>query len=111
MVNLPLLAQGRCLGTLNLGSVQSGEPTAEDLEFLRHLATQIAISVDNVRAYEQINRLREQLVQEETSLPGEKHFGQQFSAMHVGGETCELSAGAFARRSRWADDKHRADHR
>jgi formate hydrogenlyase transcriptional activator len=98
MVNLPLLAQGRCIGTLNLGSVQSGEPTPEDLEFLRHLATQIAISVDNVRAYEQINRLRQQLVQEETSLPGETHHGQQFSAMLMGESASFLQALALADR-------------
>ena len=39
MVNLPLLARGNCLGTLNIGSMASGEPDAETVEFLQQIAT------------------------------------------------------------------------
>ncbi len=37
MVNLPLLARGHCLGTLNIGSVASGEPDDEILDFCGRL--------------------------------------------------------------------------
>src|ERR671918_907370 len=64
MINLPLLVRDTCLGTLNIGSVQAGEPYSEDVEFLRHVATQIALAIDHVRAYEEISRLKEQLAHE-----------------------------------------------
>ncbi len=61
MVNLPLLARGNCLGTLNIGSVASGEPDDETLEFLRQVAIQVAMAIENVQAYEQLTQLSQQL--------------------------------------------------
>jgi formate hydrogenlyase transcriptional activator len=46
MINVPLIVQGTCLGTLNIGSVQTGEPDADDLKFLQLVATQIAFAID-----------------------------------------------------------------
>ena len=57
MVNFPLLAHGSCLGTLNIGSVASGEPDDETLEFLRQIAIQVALAIRNVQAYEQLTQL------------------------------------------------------
>ncbi len=37
MVNLPLLVRGGCLGTLNIGSIASGQPDAVTLEFFAKL--------------------------------------------------------------------------
>ncbi len=71
MINLPLLARDRCLGTLNIGSVQPGDPNPEDLKFLQHVATQIAYAIDHVLAYEQIKQLTEQLRQENEYLAAE----------------------------------------
>ena len=51
MINLPLLAGEQCLGTLNIGSVQAGDPDAEALEFLEQVAVQIAFAIDHVQAY------------------------------------------------------------
>src|SRR5829696_382779 len=42
MINVPLLVGEACIGTLNIGSVQGGEPDPGDLEFLQLVATQIA---------------------------------------------------------------------
>jgi formate hydrogenlyase transcriptional activator len=81
MVNLPLLARETCLGALNIGSVQAGEPDPEDLEFLRQVATQIAIAIDNVRAYEQIARLSENLTRENEYLVEEIKLNHNFGAM------------------------------
>jgi formate hydrogenlyase transcriptional activator len=80
MINLPLLVGETCLGTLNIGSIQDGEPEAGDVEFLAQLAKQIALAIDHVRAYEQIDRLRQQLMRENEYLVQEikqtYNFGQ-----------------------------------
>jgi formate hydrogenlyase transcriptional activator len=71
MVNLPLLVRGSCLGALNIGSIASGEPDPKTLEFLRQVATQLALAIDNVRAYEQLTRLSQQLTKENAYLTEE----------------------------------------
>jgi hydrogenase-4 transcriptional activator len=71
MVNLPLLARGTCLGTLNIGSVASGEPDGETLEFLRQFAIQVALAFENVRAYEQLAQLSQQLAKQNAYLTEE----------------------------------------
>ena len=80
MINLPLLVGETCLGTLNIGSIQDGEPEPEDVEFLAQVAKQIALAIDHVRAYEQIDRLRQQLMRENEYLVQEikqtYNFGQ-----------------------------------
>ncbi|ULA64401.1 MAG: Formate hydrogenlyase transcriptional activator [Nitrospira sp.] len=79
MVNLPLLARGNCLGTLNIGSVDSGELDAEMLEFLRQVAIQVALAIENVQAYEQLARLSQQLAKQNAYLTEEikqdRNFG------------------------------------
>ncbi|HEX2055335.1 MAG TPA: GAF domain-containing protein, partial [Nitrospiraceae bacterium] len=61
MINLPLLVREHCLGTLNIGSSQPGEPDPDDLKFLQQVATQIAYAIDHVLAYQQIQELSEKL--------------------------------------------------
>ena len=81
MINLPLLVGEQCLGTLNIGGVQAGDPDAEDLEFLGQVAAQIAFAIDHVQAYEQINRLREELARENEYLVEEIKLTHNFGAM------------------------------
>ncbi len=81
MINLPLLVGDTCLGTLNIGSVQDGEPDPGDVEFLGQVAKQIALAIDHVRAYEQIDRLRQQLVRENEYLVQEIKQSHNFGAM------------------------------
>ncbi len=71
MINLPLLVRDRCLGVLNIGSIESGTPDPQDLEFLTQVAMQIAYAIDHVQAYEQIDRLRDQLAKENVYLTEE----------------------------------------
>ena len=71
MVNLPLLARRSCLGTLNIGSVESGEPDPEALEFLRQIAIQVALAIENVQAYEQLTRLSRDLAKQNAYLTEE----------------------------------------
>jgi len=71
MINLPLLVRDRCVGILNIGSIESGDPDPGDLEFLTQVAMQIAYAIDHVQAYEQIDRLRDQLAKENVYLDEE----------------------------------------
>ena len=81
MINLPLLVKDKCLGTLNIGSIESGEPHPKELEFLTQVAMQIAYAIDHVQAYEQIDRLREQLAREKVYLTEELKLTKNFGAM------------------------------
>lgn len=81
MINSPLLVGDSCIGTLNIGSVQHGDPDPEDLEFLQLVATQIAYAIDHVRAYEQIDRLRQQLARENEYLVEELRSTHNFGTM------------------------------
>ncbi len=71
MINLPLLVQEHCLGTLNIGSVHPGDPDPDDCKFLQQVATQIAYAIDHVLAYQQIKQLSEQLRRENEYLAEE----------------------------------------
>jgi formate hydrogenlyase transcriptional activator len=81
MINLPMLIGDNCIGSLNIGSVESGEPEPENVEFLRQVATQIAFAIDHVRSYEEIHRLKEQLTRENAYLLEEIKVSHDFGAM------------------------------
>ena len=95
MINLPLLVRENCLGILNLGSVDFGDPQADDLEFLTQVAMQIAYAIDHVQAYEEINRLREQLARENVYLSEElkltKHFGSMVGRSQIFQHVLEIA--------------------
>ena len=80
MINLPLLVKERCLGVLNIGSIESGVPNSGDLEFLAQVALQIAYAIDHVQAYEQIDRLRSQLAKENVYLNEELRLMKNVSS-------------------------------
>ncbi|WP_447979004.1 sigma 54-interacting transcriptional regulator [Candidatus Nitrospira bockiana] len=81
MINFPLLVQDECLGTLNIGSRETGEPDPEDLKFLQQVATQIAYAIAHVRAYEHIKRLSEQLSRENEYLAEEVRVSRNMGAL------------------------------
>lgn len=99
MINLPLLVRDRCLGILNIGSIESGAPDPGDLEFLTQVAMQIAYAIDHVQAYEQIDRLRDQLAKENVYLTEELRLtknigslvGQSLAFQHVLGLAREVA--------------------
>ncbi len=81
MINLPLMVGDNCLGSLNIGSIESGDPDSEDVEFLEQVAKQIASAVDHVRANDEIRRLRNQLARGNASLLEEIKISHDFGAM------------------------------
>lgn len=70
-VVVPLMVKGKAIGTLNVGSRQPDRYTADDTALLQEVAKQIALAVENMRAYEEIARLRALLKQENLYLQEE----------------------------------------
>ena len=48
MINLPMVVQEACLGTLNIGSVEAGHPDPADVDFLQQVATQIGFAIGRI---------------------------------------------------------------
>jgi len=55
---LPLVVRGVSVGAITMGSLKRAQYTEADAEFLTEVANQIAIAVDNMRAYEEIQALK-----------------------------------------------------
>ena len=98
MINLPMLVQEACLGTLNIGSVEAGLPDPDDVDFLQQVATQIGFAIAQVNAYEEINRLKEQLARENVYLAEELKATQDFGIV-VGGSQAFGEVLALARQA------------
>src|SRR5881296_1125854 len=69
--SVPLTVHDRRLGTLNVGRL-GGEPfTAEDAELLAAVANQVAFSVENALAFQEIAELKDKLAAEKVYLEDE----------------------------------------
>jgi formate hydrogenlyase transcriptional activator len=68
---IPLLTPKGALGTLNVGSTIHKQFDSQDLEFLRQIACQMAIALENARAYNEIAELKEKLAKEKVYLEDE----------------------------------------
>jgi formate hydrogenlyase transcriptional activator len=68
---LPLTTAHRRIGSLVTGSVKPAAYDEEDVEFLRQVANQIAITVENALAYGEIQALKDKLAQEKLYLQDE----------------------------------------
>ena len=67
----PLMAKGRPLGTLNVASLLPNRYSEEDAVFLREVANQVALAIENMLAYEEIAGLKIRLEQENIYLQEE----------------------------------------
>jgi signal transduction histidine kinase len=56
-VSVPLIAQGRPVGAINLGSCTHRPVTAEEMSLLASIGQQIGVAVENARLYEQAQQL------------------------------------------------------
>ena len=70
-VCVPLMARGRALGALLLQSFAPDRYLPEDVPLLEEVAKQIALAVENMRAFEEIARLRAKLEEENRYLQDE----------------------------------------
>jgi len=68
---IPMIHRGRVMGNLGLGRREKIPYTQEDVSFLVQFGTQVAIAIENARAYGQVNDQKEQLAQEKLYLEDE----------------------------------------
>ena len=75
---IPLLTRTGELGTLNLGSTQPNAFKDCDVELLQQVAAQVAVALENARAYQEILQLKDKLTKEklylESEIRTELHF-------------------------------------
>ena len=75
---LPLTTVRRRMGTMVFASRQLDPYSAEDREFLQHVARHVAIAVENALAFEEINALRQRIEEEKVYLEEEIRSEQLF---------------------------------
>ncbi len=80
-VAVPLVARGRSIGTLAVASTTPGRYTDHDAVFLRSVANQVALAVENMMAYEEIAALKARLEHENAYLQEEIHREHNFVEM------------------------------
>jgi formate hydrogenlyase transcriptional activator len=77
----PLMSRGRKLGTLGLASLQKEALFKDDVSLLGQIAAQVAIAVDNARAYDEIARFKDKLSKEKLYLEDEIRSHHNFGEM------------------------------
>ena len=68
---MPLLTSKGAVGTLNVGSRKDDAFSEQDQELLNQVAAQLAIALDNARAYREIAALKDRLAEERLYLQDE----------------------------------------
>ena len=68
---IPLRGAKGILGTLNLGSTKEQSVDAGDLSLLNQIARQLAVSIENARAFQEVKKLKNKLKQEKLYLENE----------------------------------------
>ncbi len=71
MLCVPLLTSKGAVGTLNVGSRRDRGFSDQDQELLNQVAAQLAIALDNARAYREIAALKDRLTEERLYLQDE----------------------------------------
>jgi formate hydrogenlyase transcriptional activator len=82
----PLIIAGKSMGTLNLASNRADEYSNSDGELLQEVANQVALAVENMKAYEEIRSLHAKLEKENVYLREEIRSEHNFREI-VGSST------------------------
>src|SRR5579862_2262127 len=75
---VPLIFQGKCIGTLSLVSQEKERYSDEDAMFLQEVANQVALAIQNMRSYEEIDSLKARLEKENVYLREELRTEHNF---------------------------------
>ncbi len=75
---MPLVSRDRLLGTLGLRRREDKGYTQDEVDFLKQVANQIAIAVENACAYGEIRQLKDKLAQEKLYLEAEIRSDRNF---------------------------------
>ena len=78
---IPLIAQERTIGTLDLGRTTNDLWTPEDVEFLTQVASQIAMTVSNSLVYQELSEMKERIATEKIYLEDEICLDQNIGNM------------------------------
>ena len=78
---VPLVVRDTVIGTLAVASVNPGQYSEADAAFLQEAAAQIALALENMRAYEEIAALKARLEHENVYLQEEIHREHNFVEM------------------------------
>jgi formate hydrogenlyase transcriptional activator len=79
MCSMPLTAHDRRLGTLSVGRLGDQPFTAADADLLAAVADQVAFSVENALAFQEIGELRDKLAAEKVYLENELRTDYDFA--------------------------------
>ncbi len=90
-VIVPLVVRSTAIGALAVASVKSNQYSEADAEFLRDAAGQIALAIENMKAYQEIAALKARLEHENVYLQEEIHREHNFVEM-VGSSLALLAA-------------------
>src|SRR6202046_3531835 len=85
---IPLVTHNGSLGTLNLASKEHSAFIGEDIDFLEQMAAQVAVALDNARAYREIAKLKDKLTKEKLYLEDEIRSERNFE--EIVGESAAL---------------------
>src|SRR6202522_2125191 len=88
---LPLLLHGKCVGLLSLVSQQKNRYSDEDAVFLQEVANQVALAVQNMQSYQEIDSLKARLEKENVYLQEELRAEHNFEEI-VGNSPALLKA-------------------
>jgi formate hydrogenlyase transcriptional activator len=86
--SIPLITRKGKLGTLNLGSVMDRAFAPQDISFLKQVAAQVALAMDNARAYREIEERTDKLRKEKLYLQEEIRSALNFE--EIVGESAAL---------------------
>ena len=84
----PLSSHGRKLGIVGVSSTQEEKFTEADLELFSQIANQVAIAVENVLAYREIETLKNTLASEKLYL--EEEIKSEFNFAEIVGQSAAL---------------------
>jgi formate hydrogenlyase transcriptional activator len=79
LCSVPLLSQGRTMGTVNIGRFEGAGFTAAEIDLLTQVAGQIALAVENALAFREISELKDKLAEEKLYLEDEIRIEGHFS--------------------------------
>ena len=85
---VPLTTHGRTLGTINFASRNPQAFSTLDVELLQQVASQVAIALENVLAFKEIDALKDKLAVEKLYL--EEEIRSEFNFEEIVGESSTL---------------------
>jgi formate hydrogenlyase transcriptional activator len=91
MCVVPLVFQGKCIGTLSLVSREKDRYSDNDAVFLQEVANQVVLAIQNMRSYEEIDNLKARLEKENVYLREELRTEHNFEEI-VGNSAALLKA-------------------